>query len=221
MKRAAPRQDVLARTGARTAARIGARVGALASALIVGLWLGTLAPSAEAQPRPAAQPTPRAAPSASSKGDRRAEIKRKLMAFRAYRVTEELALDETAAARVFPLLSKYDQKVEQLTAERIQLNKELRNPPVDAKAIDDLIRRAQANRRAMLELDEQRLSELRKVLSAAQTARLLVVLPEIERQIKAQIRRSLRQQDGDPLNPFPRKRGRKALRQSDDFDEVE
>ena len=217
MKRAAPRQDVLARTEARTAAREGGRVGALVSALIVGLWLGALAPSAEAQPRP----DPQATPSAPGKGDRKVEIKRKLMAFRAYRVTEELGLDETAAARVFPLLSKYDQKVEQLTAERIQLTKELRNPPADAKAIDDLIRRAQANRRAMLELDEQRLGELRKVLSAAQTARLLVVLPEIERQIKAQIRRSLRQQDGDPLNPFSRKRGRKALRQQDGLDEVE
>lgn len=188
------------------------------SALAVGLWLGAAASMAEAQPRPVPQPAPA---SPQGKVDRKVEIKRKLMAFRAYRVTEELALDEASAARVFPLLSKYDQRVEQLTAERIQLNKELRSPPADAKAIDDLIRRTQANRRALLELDEQRLGELRKVLTAAQTARLLVVLPEIERQIKGQIRRTLRQQDGDPLNPFPRKRGRKAMRQQYDLDEVE
>lgn len=207
MARAAKGRSALARGGA----------------LIVGLWLSALAASAEAQPRP--QPAPQPTQSAAGpqgKLDRKLEIKRKLMAFRAYRVTEELALDEASAARVFPLLSKYDQRVEQLTAERIALNKELRNPPADAKAIDDLIRRTQANRRALLELDEQRLAELRKVLSAAQTARLLVVLPEIERQIKAQIRRSLRQEGGE-FAPFPRKRGRKALRQQqqDDLDEVE
>jgi hypothetical protein len=196
--------------------RHGAVLGAL-GAIAVSCWLAVS--SAQAQPSgpPNAQPN---AQQAKPGADRRLEIKRKLMAFRAYRVTEELALDETAAARVFPLLTKYDQKVDQLTVERVELNKALRSPPADAKAIDDLIRRALANRRALVELDEQRLGELRKVLTAAQTARLLVLLPQIERQIKAQIRRGMRQ-DGDPLNPHPRKRNRKADRDLMDLDDVE
>ena len=209
--------SVQAHRGRRRGAVLGA-IGAIA----VSCWLAVTATSAQAQPRaqpapqPNAQPVPRAKPAA----DRRIEIKRKLMAFRAYRVTEELMLDETAAARVFPLLTKYDQKVDQLTVERVELNQALRSPPADAKAIDELIRRTLANRRAMVELDEQRLGELRKVLTAAQTARLLVLLPQIERQIKAQIRRGMRQ-DSDPLTPRQRKRDRKANRDLMDFDDVE
>jgi hypothetical protein len=200
--------------------RHGAVLGAL-GAIAVSCWLAVS--SAQAQPSGQPRAQPNAQPNAQQGkpgADRRLEIKRKLMAFRAYRVTEELALDETAAARVFPLLTKYDQKVDQLTVERVELNKALRSPPADAKAIDDLIRRALANRRALVELDEQRLGELRKVLTAAQTARLLVLLPQIERQIKAQIRRGMRQ-DGDPLNPHPRKRNRKADRDLMDLDDVE
>jgi hypothetical protein len=180
---------------------------------------------AQSDPRaraPAPGPLPRA------QGTRRAEIKKKLMAFRAYRVTEELQLDEAGATRVFPLLSKYDLQIEQLTLERLGLHKALRQGPTDPRAIDELIRRTLANRRAFLDLEEKRLGELRKVLSPSQTARLLVVLPEIEQQIKAQIRRSVRrQQASDPLSEGGpdtpgtlRKRNRNKL-PPDELDELE
>jgi Spy/CpxP family protein refolding chaperone len=155
----------------------------------------------------------------------REKVKQKILAFRAFRLTEELNLDEAAAARVFPLLTKYDQQVEQLTVERVTLNKALRNPPTGAKAADELIRRALTNRRAFIDLEEQRINELRKVLSPEQTVRLLVVLPEIERQIKEQIRRAVRKAGrGDPLDPFaPRKgrRGGKPASPDNDLDEIE
>jgi hypothetical protein len=201
--------------------RQGQSVGVLGAmaAIAVSLGLAIGSTTAQAQPRPHPQPNAQVVP--QGKADRRLEIKRKLMAFRAYRVTEELALDEAAAARVFPLLTKYDQKVDQLIVERVELHKGLRAPPVDAKAIDELIRRTLANRRALLDVEEQRLTELRKVLSAEQTARLLVLLPQIERQIKMQIRRSTRQQDGEPLSPQQRKRNRKADRDLMNLDDVE
>jgi hypothetical protein len=159
--------------------------------------------SAEAQPGVASPPQP------ASMKDR---IKRKILAFRAFRVTEELSLDEVGAARVFPLLAKYDQQVEQLTIERMTINRLLRQRPTSATA-DDLIKRTLANRRALLELDERRIAELRKVLTAEQTMRLMVVLPEVERQIKEQIRRSARKQGrdsvgGDVIDPFGGKKGR-------------
>lgn len=146
---------------------------------------------------------------------RREQVKRKLLALRAYRLTEELALDETSAARVFPMLAKYDPQLEQLTIERATLTKELRAGPTGAAA-EELVTRVVANRRALFELEEKRLAELRKVLTPQQTARLLVVLPEIEAQLKQQIRRAVRNRGGDSpdlINPFeraprrPKKRG--------------
>jgi hypothetical protein len=200
-------------------------------AIAVSCWLAVTSSAAQAQPRRQPAPQPNAQPvmpQAKPGNHRRLEIKRKLMAFRAYRVTEELALDEATAALVFPLLAKYDQKVDQLTVERVKLHKALRSPPAETGAIDDLIRRALANRRALLDLEEQRLNELRKVLSAQQTARLLVLIPQIERQIKAQIRRSV-QQDRNLLSPSSRQRNRdrkpdrdqQADRDLMDLDDVE
>jgi hypothetical protein len=211
------------RTGGRTS--VVARRALAALAMASAGWLGGVAmaqPGATAPRAPTTAPRPaqpQAQPAAGGV-DRRAEIKRKIRAFRAYRLTEELALDETLAARVFPLLGKYDQQVEQLTIESVELLKALRPTTIDAKLADELIRRTLANRRAFVELDEKRIGELRKVLSAEQTARLLVVLPQIERQIKQQIRRSMRR-DGDPLSePGGRKRNRKA-RQQLELDDVE
>jgi hypothetical protein len=181
---------------------------AMASAAWLGAGVAMAQPGATA---PVSRPAPQVRPSKPAAADRRAEIKRKILAFRAYRLTEELALDEATAARVFPLLGKYDQQVEQLTVEGLELHKALRRQALDAATADDLIRRTLANRRAFMELEEKRITELRRVLSAEQAARLLVVLPEIERQIKLQIRRSIKGKDSDVLDPFgPRKRGRKA-----------
>jgi hypothetical protein len=210
------------RTGARAAA---ARRALAALALASAGWLGSSAAVAQpgATPPRSAPVAPRPAdPQAQPPGvDRRAEVKRKIRAFRAYRLTEELALDEATAARVFPLLGKYDQQVEQLTMESVELLKQLRPRTIDAKLADELVRRTLANRRAFLDLEEKRIGELRKVLSAEQTARLLVVLPQIERQIKAQIRRSMRR-DGDPLTaPELRKRNRKARQQQLELDDDE
>ncbi|MEZ4363103.1 MAG: hypothetical protein R3B48_23180 [Kofleriaceae bacterium] len=167
----------------------------LALGCALALVLTALSTDATAQPRPRGQ----AATAIRSK------VRAKILALRAYRVTEELGLDEATAARVFPLLSKYDQRVEQLTVERVAVNKALRNPPADPRAIDELIRRALDNRRAMIDLEAKRIGELRGVLTPAQTARLLVLLPEIERQLKAQIRaqRQRKRRGGDLINPFP------------------
>ncbi len=213
---------MIARAAPRAAGgwRAALRKAGVALAILVGSGAGLTA--ARAQPSAQPAPTAQSAQPAQAQQQRRAEIRKKLLAFRAYRVTEELQLDEAGATRVFPLLTKYDQQIEQLTLERFELHKALRQNPTDAKVIDDLIRRTLANRRAFVELEERRIGELRKVLSPVQTARLLVVLPEIEQQIKSQIRRSVRRQDagdrgsrgnrddgGGALDPFQKRNKRK------------
>lgn len=190
----------------RAARRLAMQVlaaAALAATLLAAPAIGSAAPGRR---QPAAGPT--GAPAAG----KREQIKRKLLALRAFRLTEELALDEATAARLFPLLTKYDSQLEQLTIERMTLAKQLRSGPAGAAA-DEIINRAVANRRALLDLEEKRLAELRKVLTPQQTARLLVVLPEIENQIKRQIRQIVRKRargdargNDDLVDPFARDR---------------
>ncbi len=117
-------------------------------------------------------------------------VKKRVRALRAYTLTEELGLDTDGAAKLFPVLSKYDDEFDRLLTARGGLNKALdaAGDLKDAKAIDKLIDQMIANQRAFWDLEEKRIAELRKILTPAQTARLLVVLPALERKLQNQLR---------------------------------
>ena len=53
--------------------------------------------------------------------------------------------------------------------------------------IDDAI----ANQRSFWDLEDKKIAELRKVLTPAQTAKLLIVLPALERKIQNQLRKAI------------------------------
>lgn len=140
---------------------------------------------------------------------KRAEkIKERIRALRAYTLTAELQLDEQTAARLFPVLAKFDNVFDKLLTARIEITRRLHaaGSLKDSKAVDKLIDEAVANQRALWDTEDKRLAELRKILTPAQVARVLVVLPVMERKIQNQLRRAVqRQQRKDrqqPLDPF-------------------
>jgi hypothetical protein len=143
----------------------------------------TFAPVVSAQPG--------LGPGAASK---REKIKRKIRALRAYTLTEELQLDETTAGKLFPVLAKYDDELDRLLQQRADIERRLKTSAsgTDARALDRLIDEAIANQKAFWESQERRIGELRKILTPAQTARLLVVLPEFERRIQNQLQRAIK-----------------------------
>jgi hypothetical protein len=123
---------------------------------------------------------------------RREDIKKKIRTMRAYTLTEELGLDEATAGKLFPVLAKWDDVTDKLLAQRVNLTSQLRAAgQLAPKAIERLIDDAVANQRAFWDLEDKRLAELRKILSPAQTAQLLVVLPQFERKIQNQLRRAI------------------------------
>lgn len=122
--------------------------------------------------------------------DRREAVKKKIRAMRAYTLTDELGLDEKAAAKLFPILAKWDDVTDKLLQARVDIQRRL-TTTTDAKQLDKLIDDAVANQKAFWDLEEKRLAEMRKVLTPAQTARLLVVLPAFERKIQNQLRRAI------------------------------
>ena len=128
---------------------------------------------------------------------RREDIKKKIRTMRAYTLTEELALDEATAGKLFPVLAKWDDVTDKLLAQRVNLTSQLRAAgQLAPKAIERLIDDAVANQRAFWDLEDKRLAELRKILSPAQTAQLLVVLPQFERRIQNQLRRAIAKPGG-------------------------
>ncbi|HEY0252776.1 MAG TPA: hypothetical protein VGC41_14675, partial [Kofleriaceae bacterium] len=118
-----------------------------------------------------AQPQPR-----QNKVER---VKKRIRALRAYTLVEELGLDEKDSQRLFPVLDKFDDEFERLYVERAQLQKQLDGAPdlKDKKQVDKLIDDSLANQRAIWNLEEKRVAEVRKILTSAQVARMLVVLP--------------------------------------------
>jgi hypothetical protein len=129
--------------------------------------------------------------------DRREKVKQKIRALRAYALTEALSLDEKTAARMFPVLAKWDDVTDKLTAQRIDVQRQLEAASgKDNKTVDTLIDDAMANQRALVDLEEKRLAELRKILTPVQTAKLLIVLPQFERRIRNQLARAIQNRGG-------------------------
>lgn len=186
-------------------------------ASIIALVLALAVP-AGAQPPGA---TPPNAPPNQAQLDRRERVKNRIRALRAYKLTEELSLDEATAGKLFPLLARYDNEFDRLLGVRADISKRLRQASrgQDARAADKLIDEAVANQRAFWDLEEKRLAELRKILTAQQTARLLVVLPPLERKIENQLRKAIAAKQ--PGGPGPGRRPAAAAppAQNDDDDE--
>jgi hypothetical protein len=124
---------------------------------------------------------------------RREKIKKRIRALRAFTLTDELSLDEATAGKLFPILAKYDDEIDKQLQLRADLQRQLAasGDLHDAKALDRLIDASVANQHGFWELEDKRLAELRKVLTPNQTARLLVVLPALERKIQNQLQRAI------------------------------
>jgi Spy/CpxP family protein refolding chaperone len=125
--------------------------------------------------------------------ERREQIKKKIRAMRAYTLTEELSLDEPTAGKLFPMLSRYDDETDRLLEKRVDVQRRLRHADSlrDPRAVERLIDEAVANQRAFWDLEEKRVADLRKILTPVQAAKLLVVLPAIERKIQNQLRKAI------------------------------
>ena len=164
---------------------------ALGVALSVCCFVAPLAASAQTSaaksapaPKPAAGAKP--GPDASRTPEQlRKEVMERMRALRAFRIVDELKLDEATSARLFPILSKYDEKEMALAAERREIAHGLKEEiesahPDDAritKAIDQLL----ANRARRVALRDEQIKEVRKVLTPVQQGKLALLMPRLER----------------------------------------
>jgi Spy/CpxP family protein refolding chaperone len=158
--------------------------------LLVALALSLAAP-AGAAPRPASAvppPPPASAAVADSKkpGELRKEVLERMRAQRAWRIVEELKLDETTSARLFPILSRYDEQEMALATERRDITRELQAllaaPHPDDARITAAVNRMLANRTKRHAFKDERVRELRKVLTPVQQGKLVLLLPRLERE---------------------------------------
>jgi hypothetical protein len=122
--------------------------------------------------------------------DKKEKVKKKLRAWRAATLIDELELDEATATKLMPILNKYDDEFAKLAQEGQKLRKQAETESDDT-ALDGIVDDLAANQRARWDLDEKRFKEIRTVLTPRQSARILVVLPEIDRRILEGARKAI------------------------------
>ena len=160
--------------------------------LLVPIALSLAAPAGAAPRPPAATPPPPSAPAVvdgKKPGELRKEVLERMRAQRAWRIVEELKLDQAASARLFPILAKYDEQEMALATERRDITRELQGlltaPHPDEPRIMAAVDRMLANRTKRHAFKDERLRELRKVLSPVQQGKLVLLLPRLEREFAA------------------------------------
>lgn len=162
---------------------------------------------ADAQPGPAKRDR-------LDKRDKREKVKQRVRIMRALVLAEELALDEATAGKLAPILQRFDDEIDKLLRQRVALRGELRaaTDAGDERLIDKVIDKLVANQDARWDTERRRFADLRRLLTPTQTARLLDVLPEIDRRIM----KGLRQQMAPHRPDRPLRRKGRALRQLPD-----
>jgi hypothetical protein len=181
-------------------------------AVVLALSLGLFASPALAQAPGATPPVggpvvqqPPAPPQPRPPLSRADKIKQQVRERRAFELTDALELDEKTAGRMFAVFGRYDEQFDKLIAARTALQaklngaEQIRDPKVLEKLIDDAV----ANQRAFWDLEEHRLTELRTILTPQQVAKLIVVLPQLERKLQNQLQKAITN-----ANKKPRPRGR-------------
>ena len=162
------------------------------AALLAAMTIAAAAPGvASAQPQ-------RRPPAAAPADDRRPpdqlrkEVLERMRALRAWKIVDELKLDENASAHLFPILARFDDQELALAAERRDIAQDIRTllaaPQPDDTKLTAAINRMLANRVKRHAMKDERLKELRKVLTPVQQAKLVLLLPRLEREFAQFIR---------------------------------
>jgi Spy/CpxP family protein refolding chaperone len=178
---------------------------ALAAALLDGRARAQGVPPAPAPPPPPAGARPpaplREAPipgDGRTPDQLRGEVMQRMRALRAWRIVEALKLDEATSARLFPIMSRYDDREMALASERWDIRRVLRAEVLSARPDDArlsaAINRLLANRERQRTLEDERVRELRKVLTPVQQAQLMLLLPRLEREFAQRVQQAVETQ---------------------------
>ena len=188
--------------------------------LAAGLLAALLPSSAAAQPPdPPDPPEPRAitdGPEPDRRTARRERVRQRIRAMRAWYLTEELDLDDATATRLFPVLSKYDERLAEVHQRGVELRRALRRAMSgsrpDQTSIDRLMDDLLTHYDNLYRVQRDRLVAVRRVMSPSQSARLVLILPRLDDAVRREIERATKKRRGaDRASPFrdrpPRRRG--------------
>jgi hypothetical protein len=137
-------------------------------------------------------------------------IRKKVETLKMWRLTKSLDLDESTAAKLFPMMNRYDK--ERLTVERnMRENMRKLRRSVDTaheKELRDIMKRLNKNHRKLQEINSEEVQRIGKILSARDMAKFMLFKQDFNREMKRRIqkvkekrRRPLRKKANMPPSP--------------------
>jgi len=122
---------------------------------------------------------------------KREEIRKKIEAVRIWRLTEELKLDASSAAKLSAFLSSFDQQRREIMhdqkATMSELRRSLNASKPDESKLKAAIEKLEKNRHALLESRDKEIAGLKNILSTEQQARFLIFQQEFRREMQNMI----------------------------------
>ena len=107
-----------------------------------------------------------------------------LRAIRSWKLTVNLKLDQMAAARIFPVLDGFDDRIRDNWQQSKQIARDIEAESLAAQPNDDrlgvLVARHRANLANRQEIDRERWEAVRPILSTLQQLQMLWLLPRLE-----------------------------------------
>ncbi len=123
-------------------------------------------------------------------------VRKKVEAVRAWRLTEELDLDEDKTAKLFPAMRRSDRQRQEIEADNRRIirmvSAELNKPNPAPEVIDSALEELVKNRRRTFRSEEEHLQDVRKILSPEDTARYLLFQVKFQKEIRERVMRSRR-----------------------------
>jgi len=145
----------------------------------------------------------------------RAQAHQRVELMKMWKLTDALDLDQETAAKLFPLMNKYDSKIREIRKQRQEITKqmreELKQSEPDSAALRRMIDAFKKNELDMSDMRIKKFEDMSEVLTAEQAARALLLIPRFENDMKKMIgevrewrkhRRQMRE-EGEPLPPGP------------------
>jgi Spy/CpxP family protein refolding chaperone len=128
-------------------------------------------------------------------GQKRAQVRQQITEFAMKQITAELGLDAPTAQRFRDVAARYEPQIAGLHREVGMAMKELKTqlaaPQPDDARLSQLADTIVNDRSKVQALEAQRTADNRRVLTPTQFAKLIVVWPQINRQIKLEMYKAM------------------------------
>ena len=118
------------------------------------------------------------------------KIRKRVAILKLWKLTQALDLDEATAAKLFPLINKYDKKRFVIEQSMRKDMKKLRRSvdTANPEKLEELIRRIEGNHRELQAINYQQLEKLREVLPVRKHAKFIIFKQDFNREMRKIIR---------------------------------